>query len=182
MSAARGAANDLTSAGERALSEARVAAVHRFDDSALGRAAAPITKRLDYRVYRAFAAGRARAVAYSQLDLRESLRRNRRIPRGFGRKPAERPGTFRALSTFLKTGGNDERRQHEPGIHDSLPRSRPRRRRPRSRSVPRGRCRPRRLSRRTREPRAPSGSSRAWGTCTSASTSARRSSSRSGCS
>ncbi|MGZ5381265.1 MAG: hypothetical protein ACXWFQ_05355, partial [Thermoanaerobaculia bacterium] len=67
MSAARGAANDLTSAGERALSEARVAAVRRFDESALGRAAAPITKRLDYRVYRAFAAGRARAVAYSQL-------------------------------------------------------------------------------------------------------------------
>jgi hypothetical protein len=67
MSAARGAANDLTSAGERALSEARVAAVHRFGESALGRAAAPITKRLDYRVYRAFAAGRARAIAYSQL-------------------------------------------------------------------------------------------------------------------
>ncbi|HEX7613671.1 MAG TPA: hypothetical protein VF554_00195 [Thermoanaerobaculia bacterium] len=67
MSAARGAASDLTSAGERALSEARVAAVHRFGDSAIGRAAAPITKRLDYRVYRAFAAGRARAVAYSQL-------------------------------------------------------------------------------------------------------------------
>ena len=67
MSVARAAANDLTSAGERALSEARVAAVHRFDDSAIGRAAAPITKRLDYRVYRAFAAGRARAVAYSQL-------------------------------------------------------------------------------------------------------------------
>jgi hypothetical protein len=67
MSAARGAANDLTSAGERALSEARVAAVQRFGDSALGRATAPIAKRLDYRVYRAFAAGRARAVAYSQL-------------------------------------------------------------------------------------------------------------------
>ena len=67
MSAARGAASDLTSAGERALSDARVVAVQRFDDSALGRAAAPITKRLDYRVYRAFAAGRARAVAYSQL-------------------------------------------------------------------------------------------------------------------
>lgn len=67
MSAARGAANDLTSAGERALSEARVAAVQRFEDSAVGRAAAPITKRLDYRVYRAFAAGRARAIAYSQL-------------------------------------------------------------------------------------------------------------------
>jgi hypothetical protein len=67
MSAARGAAADLTSAGERALSEARLAAVHRFDDSAIGRAAAPITKRLDYRIYRALAAGRARAVAYSQL-------------------------------------------------------------------------------------------------------------------
>ncbi len=67
MSAARGAANDLTSAGERALTEARIAAVNRFDDSALGRAAAPITKRLDYRVYRAFAEARARAVAYSQL-------------------------------------------------------------------------------------------------------------------
>ena len=67
MSVARGAASDLTSAGERALSEARIAAVHRFDESALGRAASPITKRLDYRVYRAFAAGRARAVAYSQL-------------------------------------------------------------------------------------------------------------------
>lgn len=67
MSAARDAANDLTSAGERALSEARVAAVHRLGDSAIGRAAAPITKRLDYRIYRAFAAGRARAVAYSQL-------------------------------------------------------------------------------------------------------------------
>jgi hypothetical protein len=67
MSAARGAANDLTSAGERALSEARVAAIRRFDESAIGRAAAPITKRLDYRVYRAFAAGRARVIAYSQL-------------------------------------------------------------------------------------------------------------------
>ncbi|MDL2717112.1 MAG: hypothetical protein PT977_05110 [Acidobacteriota bacterium] len=67
MTAARGAAGDLTSAGERALSEARVAAVQRFDKSAIGRAAAPITKRLDYRIYRAFAAGRARAIAYSQL-------------------------------------------------------------------------------------------------------------------
>ena len=67
MTAARDAANDLTSAGERALTEARVVAVQRFDDSAVGRATAPIAKRLDYRVYRAFAAGRARAVAYSQL-------------------------------------------------------------------------------------------------------------------
>ncbi|MEO8055877.1 MAG: hypothetical protein ABI768_12035 [Acidobacteriota bacterium] len=67
MAAARGAATDLTAAGERALTDARVAAVRRVEDSALGRYAAPLTKRLDYRVYRAFAAGRARATAYSQL-------------------------------------------------------------------------------------------------------------------
>ncbi|MBK9062332.1 MAG: hypothetical protein IPL89_03925 [Acidobacteria bacterium] len=67
MAAARGAATDLTAAGERALTDARVAAVKRVEDSALGRYAAPLTKRLDYRVYRAFAAGRARATAYSQL-------------------------------------------------------------------------------------------------------------------
>jgi hypothetical protein len=67
MAAARGAATDLTAAGERALTDARVAAVKRLDESTLGRMAAPLTKRLDYRVYRAFAAGRARAAAYSQL-------------------------------------------------------------------------------------------------------------------
>jgi hypothetical protein len=67
MAAARGAATDLTAAGERALTDARVAAVRRVEDSSLVRYAAPLTKRLDYRVYRAFAAGRARATAYSQL-------------------------------------------------------------------------------------------------------------------
>lgn len=67
MAAARGAATDLTAAGERALTDARVAAVKRVEESAIGRYAAPLTKRLDYRVYRAFAAGRARATAYSQL-------------------------------------------------------------------------------------------------------------------
>jgi hypothetical protein len=67
MAAARGAANDLTAAGERALTDARVAAVKRVEDSAIARYAAPLTKRLDYRVYRAFVAGRARATAYTQL-------------------------------------------------------------------------------------------------------------------
>jgi hypothetical protein len=67
MVAARGAATDLTAAGERALTDARVAAVRRVEDSAIGRYAAPLTKRLDYRVYRALAAGKARAAAYSQL-------------------------------------------------------------------------------------------------------------------
>lgn len=67
LTAARGAATDLTAAGERALTDARVAAVRHVEDSAIGRYAAPLTKRLDYRVYRALAAGRARAAAYSQL-------------------------------------------------------------------------------------------------------------------
>ncbi|HTS02780.1 MAG TPA: hypothetical protein VMN04_09665, partial [Thermoanaerobaculia bacterium] len=67
MAAARGAATDLTAAGERALADARVAAVKRLDESALGRYTAPLTKRLDYRIYRAIAAGKARAAAYSQL-------------------------------------------------------------------------------------------------------------------
>ena len=67
MAAARGAATDLTAVGERALTDARVAAVKRVEDSAIGRYAAPLTKRLDYRVYRAIVAGRARAAAYSQL-------------------------------------------------------------------------------------------------------------------
>ncbi len=67
MQAARGAASDLTARGERALTDARVAAVKRLDESTLARYAAPLTKRLDYRVYRAFAATRARASAYAQL-------------------------------------------------------------------------------------------------------------------
>ncbi len=67
MAAARGAAADLTAVGERALTDARVAAVKRVEDSAIGRYAAPLTQRLDYRVYRAIVAGRARATAYSQL-------------------------------------------------------------------------------------------------------------------
>jgi hypothetical protein len=66
-SLARSTAHDLTNAGERAIADARIAAVQRIQDSAFGRAAAPLTSRLDYRVYRTFAAGKARAVAYSQL-------------------------------------------------------------------------------------------------------------------
>jgi hypothetical protein len=67
LSAARGAASDLTAVGERALSDARSAAVARLEDSALGRATKPFTERLDYRIYRTLTAGRARATAYSQM-------------------------------------------------------------------------------------------------------------------
>ena len=37
------------------------------EEGPIGRFAAPLTKRLDYRVYRAFASVQARATAYSQL-------------------------------------------------------------------------------------------------------------------
>lgn len=60
LSVARGAASDLTSTGERVLGEARVAAVRRLEGN-------PLTRRFDYRVYRAVAASRARASAYAQL-------------------------------------------------------------------------------------------------------------------
>jgi hypothetical protein len=60
LSVARGAASDLTSTGERVLGEARVAAVKRLEGNAL-------TRRLDYKVYRAVTAGKARAAAYAQL-------------------------------------------------------------------------------------------------------------------
>src|SRR5262249_2724905 len=64
LTTARDAASDLTASGERALAQARSAAVSRLEDSGLARAAKPYTERLDYRVYRAFAVGRARASAY----------------------------------------------------------------------------------------------------------------------
>ncbi len=67
LSAAREAASDVTAAGERALTEARQAAARRLAEAPLVRAARPLTERLDYRLYRALVAGRARAVAYSQL-------------------------------------------------------------------------------------------------------------------
>lgn len=67
LTAARDAASDLTASGEKALVEARTAAVSRISDTSLARAAKPYTERLDFRLYRAVAAGRARAAAYSQL-------------------------------------------------------------------------------------------------------------------
>jgi hypothetical protein len=67
LTAARGAASNLTAAGERALSDAREMALARFDASARGQAEKPLTERLDYRLYRTLAAGRARAVAYTEI-------------------------------------------------------------------------------------------------------------------
>lgn len=61
LTTARSAASDLTSVGERAVAEARSVASDKLATIA------PITKRLDYRVYRTFAVGRARVKAYGQL-------------------------------------------------------------------------------------------------------------------
>jgi hypothetical protein len=69
LTAARGAASNLTAAGERALAEAREMAVARLDATARGEAEKPLTERLDYRLYRTLAAGRARAVAYAEIAI-----------------------------------------------------------------------------------------------------------------
>ena len=67
MSAARGAASSLTSAGERAVEDAKQAALARLDAAATAEAGRPLTERLDYRIYRTLASGRARAAAYAQI-------------------------------------------------------------------------------------------------------------------
>ena len=67
MSAARGAASSLTSAGERAVQEARQAALAGLDAAARAEAEKPLTERLDYRIYRTLAQGKARATALAQI-------------------------------------------------------------------------------------------------------------------
>jgi hypothetical protein len=67
LTAARGAASNLTAAGERALADAREMAMARIEATAEGEAEKPLTERLDYRLYRTLAAGRARAVAYAEI-------------------------------------------------------------------------------------------------------------------
>jgi len=67
MSAARGAASSLTSAGERAVAEARRTALARLDAAARSQAEKPLTERLDYRIYRTLAQGKARATALAQI-------------------------------------------------------------------------------------------------------------------
>ncbi len=69
LTAARGAASNLTAAGEQALSDAREMALARIDATARGQAEKPLTERLDYRLYRTLAAGRARAAAYAEIAL-----------------------------------------------------------------------------------------------------------------
>ncbi|MFI5181579.1 MAG: hypothetical protein ACHQPI_09330 [Thermoanaerobaculia bacterium] len=67
MSAARGAASSLTAAGERAVEDARRTALARLDAAARAEAEKPLPERLDYRIYRAFATGKARATALAEV-------------------------------------------------------------------------------------------------------------------
>lgn len=67
MSAARGAASSLTSAGERAVQEARQTALARLSAAAQAETEKPLTERLDYRIYRTLAQGKARATALAQI-------------------------------------------------------------------------------------------------------------------
>jgi hypothetical protein len=67
LSMARQAATGLGAAGERAIAEAKAEAGKRLEASKLAQAAAPLTTRLEYRVYRTVTSVRARAAAYGQL-------------------------------------------------------------------------------------------------------------------
>jgi hypothetical protein len=67
MSAARGAASSLTSAGERAVEDAKQTALTRLESTARAVAEKPLTERLDYRIYKTLAEGKARATAYAQM-------------------------------------------------------------------------------------------------------------------
>jgi hypothetical protein len=67
MSAARGAASSLTAAGERAVEDARRTALARLDAAARSQAEKPLSERIDYRIYRTFAAGKARAAALAEV-------------------------------------------------------------------------------------------------------------------
>lgn len=69
MSAARGAASSLTAAGERAVEDARLTALARLDAAARAQAEKPLAERLDYRIYKAFATGKARAAALAEVAL-----------------------------------------------------------------------------------------------------------------
>ncbi len=98
MSAARGAASSLTSAGERAVEEAKQTALTRLELTARAEAGKPLAERLDYRLYRTLAGGKARAVAYAQIAFEKV----------FG------GGTVEATPTAAPPGGTEKRRERRP--------------------------------------------------------------------
>jgi hypothetical protein len=100
MSAARDAASSLTSAGERAVAEAKQAAFQGLDAAARSQAEKPLTERLDYRIYRTIAEGEARAVAYAQIA----------FDRLFGSQSVEAATT----TAPPPSGGSDNQRERRP--------------------------------------------------------------------
>ena len=98
MSAARGAASSLTSRGERAVEEAKQTALARLESTALAEAEKPLTDRLDYRLYKTFAEGKAHAVAYAQIAFEKV----------FG------GGTVEATPAAAPPGENLKRRERRP--------------------------------------------------------------------
>jgi hypothetical protein len=99
MSVARTAAEDIGSAGGRAIAEAKDSAVKRIAGSQLAQAAAPLTSRFEYRLYRTMTAAKARASAYSQLV----------IEKVFG-------GTLEASGEGAGRPTSGEREPHEPSL------------------------------------------------------------------
>jgi hypothetical protein len=59
----------MTSAGERALAEARAVAGEKLDTVFASHRKRPLTEQLDYRVYRTLALGKARTTAWAEILL-----------------------------------------------------------------------------------------------------------------
>ena len=91
MSAARDAASSLTSAGERAVEEREADRARAARRRGAAQAEKPLTERLDYRIYRTIAEGKARVVPYAQIAFdkvfggRTVEDRDRRHPGSFRR-------------------------------------------------------------------------------------------------
>ena len=69
LSAARSGANGMSAAGERALAEAKAVATEKLDTVLASHRQRPLTEQLDYRVYRAFALGKAKTTAWAEILL-----------------------------------------------------------------------------------------------------------------
>lgn len=69
LSAARSGATGVAAAGERALAEAREVAGEKLDTVLASQRKKPLTEKLDYRVYRTLAVGKAKTAAWAEILL-----------------------------------------------------------------------------------------------------------------
>jgi hypothetical protein len=101
LSAARSGATGMTSAGERALAEARAVAGEKLDTVLASHRKRPLADQLDYRVYRTLALGKARTTAWAEILLgRVFGSRIEKEPARPSREP--RPSGLRSMDRALQ--------------------------------------------------------------------------------